>query len=1382
MLYMNDIPYLKTILKRQVTLPKDPKSINKFNVVFLNSINSTTIYTLFHKHPVITKPTNYTTYYINPIYKTKIGTKNININFRQERKTYYNQINQYKNTSGYDIGLTPVNTIELANSRNMVYDLFKFNQLYIENYTKGGNIKQKIESYIEYIANSINDTGLDRYKYKMMMIDIDDWFNTQNTMDTISTKAINPITYITYALYRYPDILSKIANLDIYIYSKEGILRLNTSNLDKNSYQLFKRELNKLLKKVNLDTIESIDENEVEEESEPVSDSKVNTGKTTAVIKRAEDVKQEYADDETLVTEIEPTDDESDIDDISDGLDLGTGELDDIPDPEPDNTTDEEFGEILSTMTDIKHSRRAPRSEASKIRDAELKKIQDDLVVDDITIKDCAVFTEKDKTIPEFDIGNKIKSTNDNIKTIKYANFDKSYNENLMRKDTINILTNLNNMSIPAFVKDIKIEDTSTELNYKETYTAVLEDSNRVRHTLKFDMPKFIDGSFMYLEGNKKIINKQLFMKPIVKTGPDEVQICSNYNKIFMRRLGRKMTSQLERFKKTISNDIKGVKIIYGDNLQANSSYKTILEYDELAKSIFSIKSKDIEIIFNQNEIKYRLGDKNIPDNNLCVGFYSDKTPILMDFKTETINGMDLITFIISNLGADAKSIYDESSAGASKFMYTSATIMAKHVPIVLLLGYCEGLTTVLKKAKVKYHFTDKRPTATDKEGVIQFADGYLVFDRYPFENSLLLNAMAYIPTRAYNYADFDEIDVYLDLFDQLYSARNLANAFDTFYEFMIDPITKEVLVGLGYPTDFVSVVLCANAMLVDNSYIAENNMNLYRIRSNEVVNALLYKEIANAYARYRATSENNTPVKISIPQNAVISALMKTQTVEDYSTLNPLYEATKTRIASPKGVSGMNLAQAYTIDKRGYDKSMIGLVGVSTAVDANVGISRHLTMEPNIISPRGFIDIKSDAEVSDVNLFTPAEMLTPMGVTRDDAPRVSMASKQSTHIVPIDKSSPVLISNGSEQTIQYYLSSDFIVTADEDGEVVEKDDKLGIVVVKYKSGNTRAIDINSRVVKNGASGFYVANKLNCNLNVGDKFKAKDIIAYEDRFFSEDSINGNRMNIGSLQKVAVMSAYSTYEDSAFITKKVSQDMGTSVIMMKDISVGKNSDVDFIVNVGDTVEVGDPLISFSTSYDDKRMNEFLRTISDEQGDDIRDLAKTHLKSKYGGVVEDIKIYSSVDLSELSPSLKTIVSNYYNKINKKRKLLNKYDKTDSVVKAGILINEPTDKIPTSADGKIKGKNVDGVLIEFYIKYNDVVGVGDKITFFSALKSIVGEVIEEGYEPYSEFRPDEEVSAFVGPSAILARMVPSTLMTIMANKVLVELKRKLKDIYDK
>jgi len=165
-----------------------------------------------------------------------------------------------------------------------------------------------------------------------------------------------------------------------------------------------------------------------------------------------------------------------------------------------------------------------------------------------------------------------------------------------------------------------------------------------------------------------------------------------------------------------------------------------------------------------------------------------------------------------------------------------------------------------------------------------------------------------------------------------------------------------------------------------------------------------------------------------------------------------------------------------------------------------------------------------------------------------------------------------------------------------------------------------------------------------------------------------------------------------------------------------------------------------------------------------------------------VIEDIKVYCTVDLDDLSPSLKKVVSGYYSKINKKEKLINKYDNSKGIYKAGVLLTESSEKLIPGPDGKIKGREVfDGVLIEFYIKYNDTVGVGDKVAFYSALKSIVGEVVDEGYEPYSEFRPDEEVSTLLGPSAILARMVPSALLVMFGNKVLIELKRKLQDIYE-
>ncbi len=386
------------------------------------------------------------------------------------------------------------------------------------------------------------------------------------------------------------------------------------------------------------------------------------------------------------------------------------------------------------------------------------------------------------------------------------------------------------------------------------------------------------------------------------------------------------------------------------------------------------------------------------------------------------------------------------------------------------------------------------------------------------------------------------------------------------------------------------------------------------------------------------------------------------------------------------------------------------------------------------------------------------------------------MSSKQSKHIVPVEKSSPVLVSNGAEQIIQYHLSSDFIVRAKEDGKIIEFDEAAGLYIVEYKSGEKQAIDVSPKIVKNGAGGFYLSNQLQCDLTVGKSFKKDDIIAYDKNFFQTDKLTGNRFNIGSLQKVACMSAYFTYEDSSCFTKKLSEDMTAKIVMQKPVVLGKNANVDYIVNVGDKVQVGDELMRFEMSFKEDDINKFLASIGDDLKEEIHSLHQTPIKSKYSGTIIDIKMYSTVDLEELSPSLRRLMTKYYDRIKKKHNVINKHDKSKAIYKMGVLLNESTGKIEAKY-GKVKGNDVgEGVLIEFYIEYRDKLGVGDKITYFTALKSVLGKQIEEGYEPYSEFRPDEEISSAIAPGAVLARMTPSILLTMFANKVLIELKRTL------
>jgi hypothetical protein len=325
------------------------------------------------------------------------------------------------------------------------------------------------------------------------------------------------------------------------------------------------------------------------------------------------------------------------------------------------------------------------------------------------------------------------------------------------------------------------------------------------------------------------------------------------------------------------------------------------------------------------------------------------------------------------------------------------------------------------------------------------------------------------------------------------------------------------------------------------------------------------------------------------------------------------------------------------------------------------------------------------------------------------------VAIKQSRAVIPVNNACPVLIANGFDEVTRFHLSSDFVINAEESGEIIDYDEKSNIMIARYKSGKCQAIDLNPQIVKNSGGGFYLSNKLATTFKVGDKFKKDDIIAYHKEFFKDDKFNGIRMNVGALEKVAIMSSYDTYNDSAMITQKLANDCETKMTFCKPVIIGKNSNVYTMMNVGDHVNIGDPLISFDTSFDDTDLNKLLSNLSDDNKEVLNEGSKNIVKSKFAGTIIDIKIYSTVELEELSPSMQKIVKSYYSKISHKKNFVSKYetDKNASIVKCGLLLNETTGKVQPNIYGVVKGEKVeDAVLIEFYIEHGDVMGVGDKL----------------------------------------------------------------------
>lgn len=1375
MLHLNELENLK-INVGPIFIPK--KKNKKGLLLFFNNTNQ---FISFLNNVNIKNKFQINSYFMEYLYNLKIFNSVI-----KEKITTDEIYKSIKNNS--KIITKTFRNIGLYNGSNVYIDLQKYNELFNSHMGKRkGTMATK--AYLN-LLNTLIEKYCTNYDEKYLILDLQFCTHNLKSSDTYNlSQASEEIQFIYNLMTRNIEGFKALDINFLFINGKKSFI-IKPSECNETSANLFRKNLMSF-KIVNDNIEENIKITKKEHKKEIIKDeikSSILKGNFTKFNFNGKRLDEELEDkvDKTvddLVEELDDTDNDIEAEYIKKEIEERTKEK---------LNEDKDFLSKLQLVTNDSFTN---NSKASTKRNMMLAEKQSKLKINNKgkSIDEILKNADDKKLIP---MHLKINTLNTDMKDMVLPNFTKSYNKKLLEKDTIAILNFFKNKKNPVYILDIKKEDTSNAFDKKYTYTVKMESADRTRHNLVFDLPKFVDDSFLFLGGNKKNIISQLVLKPVSKTAYDTVQFCSCYNKIFMKRMGNKISPKLERLKKAIllHNGTSPRAKLYvrtGDNSTININYKTVIEYDELAKNFMniSIDGGRINFYLNQNYIRDYIKKNNLEfkedDNILPVGIENNKKIIYLDTEKNTIVGSDLefADYVISKINETINGFKEEIGdlSSGKKFMYTTCTIMAKKVPTILLLAYLEGLTTVLKKAEIKCEFSDKRKKLETEDkldkGCIEFADGFLYFDRYPFRNSLLLNALALIPTKEYNYTDFDGKEVYLSLFEEMYNSGMILNAFENFYELFIDPITLEVLEDLNLPTDFVNLLLYGNSLLEDNQFIKENNMSLYRLRNNEMVNVVLYQNLADAYSRYRTTVGNKHPEKMTIPRDAVIKDLVMLKNVEDFSTLNPILEAEKLRAVSYKGPSGMNLEMAYTLEKRAYDKSMRGILAMSSPNSGTVGMIRQMAMDANILSPRGYLKIADGNEdLNSSNVFCPSELLTPFCAQSDDAPRVAMVTAQSKHIVPCRGYQSLLITNGADKAIGSVISNEYVFKAREDGKVLEINDESKIAVLKYKSGKVDIIDYGKRITKNGGGGFYNVYELDLGCKAGDTFKEGDILAVNRKFFDPISRNESIYKVGVLSTVALMSGYYTYEDSDAISKRLSDELGTDVAANERIVLGKNSNVEFVAKKGDYVEVGDPLVIFDESYSDDSINKLLANLSDKNKEAFNNLSNRPIKAKHAGTIEDIKIYYTVDMDQLSPSLQKTIKNINKDLIKKRKVIEKYEKLENT----DIILPPTEKVEAKY-GKVKGEDVgEGVMIEFTINRNVGAGTGDKIIVMNALKSVICKKMEEGKEPLAEFT-NWQIDIFLSGLSFLGRMTGSILKNGFANKELVYAKEIWRKMYN-
>ena len=388
------------------------------------------------------------------------------------------------------------------------------------------------------------------------------------------------------------------------------------------------------------------------------------------------------------------------------------------------------------------------------------------------------------------------------------------------------------------------------------------------------------------------------------------------------------------------------------------------------------------------------------------------------------------------------------------------------------------------------------------------------------------------------------------------------------------------------------------------------------------------------------------------------------------------------------------------------------------------------------------------------------------------DSGRMVIARTHMGQKIPILNGEVPLVQSGAEFIVPQLTSSKFGHKASSNGEVtkVEKDK---FIHVKYKDGSTEVLEIVPRYSSTKRSST-IRISLDT-LQPGDKFKTGELIAWSKAF------KDNALAIGKNKKVAVLNYLGlSHEDGYVISEDMSNDFQSELVLKVPVIIPPNTKV-LSFNKKQFTELNEPLIVFQhEKLENNNSDEYLANfdlIDSEFQNDVETLYTSNANSivikSPGGEIVDIKIRLNSRMN-----VDPVVLNEWEDQNNKIKSIQKELKKNTS-KNNLLDNIDTSVIKVG-NHKLKGKDYEGALVEFYINTVNPAKTGNKIANRFGAKGVINHIISKDKIPSGEYSGN--IDYFLAPAAILGRKNTVILKELYLGKILFNLKSVIKDIYEK
>lgn len=995
------------------------------------------------------------------------------------------------------------------------------------------------------------------------------------------------------------------------------------------------------------------------------------------------------------------------------------------------------------------------------------------------------------------------------------TSMDDSYMKNLFTQQMLTSLLSLNKQGM--YLQSVNEEKVVNELNQVLEYTAKYVTADGKQATIKYSYPVVREDGTTLVNGIVGFLKKQMCNIPICKVSATRVSLASSYNKTIVEKKSSVARSFMTYFNKLVrtideTRPSKMITTLGTTTFDKNDVYP--FEYTEIATTYKSFTVKDEEHQSVSNFYFIDKKDRFIPSDDE-VRMTPDKKYALDISRIEFIEKRYNWLFIgqmVSGTSDYTNSYYfmDMGSRVHVVAKFTSdpkikplgdwhfvtcmtdllakayrvkpstqlvewveIKILDKKFPVAFLLCYRFGLLATLRSINAKYEIVGKRsaPKSSDLQSptttiTIPFKDNNLVISRYPLKVSYIVAGLLMFNTKDYLLEDFEFKDVYnsllLDKKSSGYKITYLKGIDDTF-DLFIDGDTYFQLKQMHEPTEFGPLLVRATEMLVIPTHKEAASISNHRVRTYGRMNNILYNEIARGYANY--TKQKGSGAVFSINPNAIMGRIIQDQAMQNYEAINPIHDIKSTTGITFVGAGGRTQESFVTADRR-FPEDGLGFFSEAVPDSGNVGIVAQCSINPTVANTFGLIK-----ETKDIHALTPTELLSGTGllmpgITNDDPKRGNFVSIQMTHTVPTIEHDNLRIRTGFEKVIAHRCNNLFAYTAKQDGVVLDIDENLKTVKIKYKDDTVKVFSYATQFGE--CPDIVTTQKQVITVKKGDKFKKDEVLRYNPEFFTVDPDDARQVDysLGVTGTVAFVDTASTFEDSNVVTRKFADRLGIEPIVLRNVPIPINSEIHDFKFVGSKVEVTDPLIVFEMTEATDISNMDLDEASMNY---LEKLNRQSPKAKYSGEIVKIRVFYGEPLDTMSVSL----SNTIKKVVKNQNALAKYAKGSEndydFTESSILPKET----------KYKGTALEAgqIIFQFFIKEYTEQNAGDKIVIDSSLKtttSVVRDHIAKGAIT------GENIDVLFSASSLSNRIVLSPLIVGISEKVLSKMEDDIVDMY--